>query len=200
MQWLGTVRTNLKAVVHEGGRIAVRARLIFLGVTFAGLTVACVAAVSLAFFSLRSIAAPQAPQSHKTTNAAPSGKTLSDTEMGRMSSAELTRYVYDNHGCSTCHTLDAKWQLGFTERGKQLSKGFEGCASLLTSMNVIAQVQPADRSPDEKAMAARFQEFGCTTCHQIVPGKMALTKYGAKIRSLHLSGCTVDLCCATPRK
>ncbi len=89
MQWLGSVRTNLKGAGREGGRIAVRAKLIFLGLTFAGLTLACVVAVSLAFFSLRSIAAPQAPQSQKTTNAAPSGKTLSDTEMARMSSARI---------------------------------------------------------------------------------------------------------------
>jgi hypothetical protein len=66
-------------------------------------------------------------------------------------------------------------------------------------MNIIGQVAPAERTSEEKAKAAKFQEFGCTTCHQIVPGEMALTSYGKKMKSLHLPGCTTDLCCATPR-
>jgi hypothetical protein len=38
--------------------------------------------------------------------------------------------------------------------------------------------------------AARFQEFGCTTCHQIVTHRrMGLTSYGAKLKSMHLA-CT----------
>lgn len=186
MQWLKAAR--------ETRELSVGAKIIF-----AGLTLGCIVAVSLAILSLRSIAAPKAPQSQKATVAS-SSRTLSEAEMARMNSDDLTRYVFDHHGCNTCHTLHANWQVGFTDRGKQLAKGFEGCASLLTAMNVIAQVEPAERSSDEKAKAARFQQFGCTTCHQIVPGQMALTSYGKKIKSMHLTGCTTDLCCATPRK
>jgi cytochrome c2 len=114
---------------------------------------------------------------------------LTDTQMSKMSSGELAHYVFEHHGCNNCHTLGANGKLGFTERGKQVGKGFEGCISLLTSMNVIAQVKPADRTEDEKHKAASFQEFGCTTCHQITPGKLGLTSYGSKLKSLHMA-CT----------
>jgi molybdopterin converting factor small subunit len=92
-------------------------------------------------------------------------------------------------GSSTCHTMGASGKLGFDDRGKEVGKNFEGCISLLTSMNVIAQLKPVNRTAEEKHKAARFQEFGCTTCHQIVPGKLGLTDYGKKLKTLHLA-CT----------
>jgi hypothetical protein len=127
-------------------------------------------------------------------------RTLSDAEIARMSSPELTKYVFSHQGCDTCHTLSANWQLGATDRGQQLSNGFEGCAGLLTAMNVVGELPPSDRSPDEKQVADRFQEFGCATCHQIIPGKMALTEIGTKMKSLHAATCTTDTCCTVPRK
>jgi cytochrome c551/c552 len=129
----------------------------------------------------------------RSGTAAASADTLSDAQIADMSSGVLTKYVFDNQGCRSCHTVSADGKLGFTDRGKQLSKGFEGCTSLLSSMNVIAQVPQASRTPDEKAAAARFQEFGCATCHQIVPGTMGLTKYAPKLKSLHLI-CTEIQC------
>ena len=134
------------------------------------------------------------PQSQKSSPTAGSTATankavLTDAQMAKMSSDELAHYVFENHGCKNCHTMGANGKLGFTERGKQVGKGFEGCIALLTSMNVIAQVNPADRSANEKEKAARFQEFGCTTCHQITPGKLGLTAYGAKLKSFHMA-CT----------
>jgi cytochrome c2 len=102
---------------------------------------------------------------------------------------ELAAYVFERHRCNTCHTLGQGGKLGFTDRGKEVGKNFEGCISLLTSMNVIAQVKPANRTAEEKEKAARFQEFGCTTCHKITPGKLGLTEYGVKLKSLHMA-CT----------
>jgi hypothetical protein len=55
-------------------------------------------------------------------------------------------------------------------------------------MNLIAQVPDNQRSPDQRRTAARFNEFGCTMCHKIIPGKMGLTNLGLKLTSLHL-GC-----------
>ncbi len=104
------------------------------------------------------------------------------------SQKELAQYVFDNHGCKTCHTVGENGKLGFTERGKQRIAGFEGCIRMLTAMNVIAQVAPNQRSADQKSRAQRFDEFGCTLCHQIVPGKMGLTALGMKLSHLHL-GC-----------
>ena len=56
-------------------------------------------------------------------------------------------------------------------------------------MNVIAEVKEENRSAEDKRKAARFQEFGCTTCHQITPGKLGLTEVGSKLASLHMA-CT----------
>jgi cytochrome c551/c552 len=129
----------------------------------------------------------------RSGTAAASADTLSDAQIAHMSSGALAKYVFDNQGCRSCHTVSADGKLGFTDRGKQLSKGFEGCTSLLSSMNVIAQVPAASRTTEEKAAAARFQEFGCASCHQIVPGTMGLTKYAPKLKSLHLI-CTEIQC------
>jgi len=109
--------------------------------------------------------------------------------MSHMNSGELAKYIFEHHGCGSCHTMGANGKLGYTERGKQVGKGFLGCVNLLTSMNLIAQVDPANRTPEEKDKAVKFREFGCTTCHQIVPGKLGLTKYGTRLKSFHMA-CT----------
>lgn len=140
----------------------------------------------------------QPAQSSKASTAA-SPNTLTDAQMSKMNSDELAHYVFEHHGCNNCHTLGANGKLGFTERGKQVGKGFEGCISLLTSMNVIAQVKPGDRSAEEKQKAARFQEFGCTTCHQITPGKLGLTSYGTRLKSLHMACTDVEKILAQQR-
>jgi cytochrome c2 len=114
--------------------------------------------------------------------------TLDKMSAAGKSKKELAQYVFDTHGCQSCHTAGENGKLGFTERGKQLGNGFEGCIRTLTAMNVIAQVAPAQRSVDQKKTAQRFDEFGCTLCHQIVPGKMGLTQLGTKLTGMHL-GC-----------
>src|SRR5437016_14123864 len=131
--------------------------------------------------------------------APPASKKLTDAQMAKMNSDQLAHYIFQNHGCKDCHTLGSGGKLGFTERGKQVGKGFEGCISLLTSMNVIAQVQSVDRTAEEKQKAARFKEFGCTTCHQITPGKLGLTSYGTKLKSLHLACTDVEKILAQQR-
>lgn len=104
------------------------------------------------------------------------------------SKPELAQYVFETHGCKTCHTVGQNGKLGFTQKGKQLTQGFEGCIRMLTAMNVIAQVSENQRSADQRQKAARFEEFGCTLCHKIVPGKLGLTDLGTKLTGLHL-GC-----------
>ena len=125
----------------------------------------------------------QQKQSREATSAA-----LDKMIAAKKSQRELAQYVFDNHGCNTCHTVGENGKLGFTPRGKQLTNGFEGCIRTLTAMNVIAQVPANQRSADQKTTARRFDEFGCTLCHQIVPGKMGLTGLGVKLSHLHL-GC-----------
>jgi hypothetical protein len=116
------------------------------------------------------------------------GAVLDKMIAAKKSQKELAQYVFDNHGCINCHTVGENGKLGFTARGKQLTNGFEGCIRTLTAMNVIAQVPANQRSADQKIRAQRFDEFGCSLCHQIVPGKMGLTGLGAKLSYLHL-GC-----------
>ena len=159
----------------------------------AGIVAAAVAIISLALCSIALFAQSKPPSQAQSSNSAASSSAskamLTDAQMSKMSSDELAHYIFEHHGCNNCHTLGTNGKLGFTERGKQVGKGFEGCISLLTSMNVIAQVKPLDRSAEEKEKATRFQEFGCTTCHQIIPGKLGLTGYGSKLKSLHMA-CT----------
>jgi cytochrome c551/c552 len=125
----------------------------------------------------------QQAQSPKTTIA-----NLDKMSAAGKSQKEMAQYVFDNHGCKSCHTAGENGKLGFTQKGKQLSTGFEGCIRSLTAMNVIAQVPANQRSAQQKNTAQRFDEFGCTLCHQIVPGKMGLTELGSKLTHMHL-GC-----------
>ena len=147
------------------------------------LSLSCALVVCSSPLSLRTNASPGGART------ASSKKELSEAEMSHMSGNELATYVFEHHGCGSCHTMGSNGKLGYTERGKQVGKGFIGCVSLLTSMNLIAQVEPANRTPDEKAKAVKFREFGCTTCHQIIPGKMGLTSYGTRLKSFHMA-CT----------
>jgi cytochrome c551/c552 len=104
---------------------------------------------------------------------------------------ELGQYIFDTHGCKRCHTVGHDGKLGYTEKGKQRAAGFEGCVNMLTAMTVIVQVPEEKRSSQQRDKAARFDEFGCTACHKLTPGKLALTELGAKLAHLHL-GC-VDI-------
>ena len=101
---------------------------------------------------------------------------------------EQAQYVFSTHGCKSCHTLGRDGKLGFTARGKERAKGFEGCIKMLTAMTVIVQVPDDKRSSEQRQRAERFRDFGCTACHQLTPGRLGLTDVGAKLQHLHL-GC-----------
>ena len=104
------------------------------------------------------------------------------------SQSELAQYLFDTHGCRECHTIGSEGKLGFTAKGKERAQGFEGCISTLKAMSIIAKVPEDQRSATQRQRAQRFEEFGCATCHKVTPGKMGLTKLGAKLAHLHL-GC-----------
>ena len=55
-------------------------------------------------------------------DAAASTNTLSDAQIAHMSSGALAKYVFDNQGCASCHTVSADGKLGFTERGKERAR------------------------------------------------------------------------------
>jgi parallel beta-helix repeat protein len=104
------------------------------------------------------------------------------------SQQELAQYVFNTHDCKSCHAIGEDGKLGFTAKGKERALGFEGCIRMLTAMTVIVQVPADKRSPQQQQKAERFQEFGCTACHKLTPGKLGLTEVGAKLAHLHL-GC-----------
>lgn len=107
------------------------------------------------------------------------------------SQQELAQYVFDTHGCKSCHTVGQNGKLGFTSRGQQVGQGFEGCTRLLTAMNIIAQVPDNRRSADQHQKAARFEEFGCTFCHQDRPGQIRSDRRGSEAHAFALGvrGC-----------
>jgi hypothetical protein len=117
----------------------------------------------------------------------PAPKTLAEYDATGKKPEEIAQFVFDNYECKSCHTL-AEGKFGYSKRGEKIRQQSEGCVALLTSMNVIAQVKETDRTPEHKAKATHFEEFGCAMCHQIMPGKMGLTETGSKLSSLHM-GC-----------
>jgi len=167
------------------------------------LTFTCLAiwaALSLALSFSQSTPTSQPTPATKVVSSRSNAKTLTDAQMSQMNSDELAKYVFQQHGCKNCHTLGKAGRLGLTEQGTEVGKNYEGCVSLLTSMNLIAQLKDAERTSVQKKTAARFQEFGCTTCHQIVaPGKMGLTTYGVKLKSMHMACTDVEKLMSQPR-
>ena len=145
MRWLANTRRRHKSALRQSGKVRVGTVLLL-----AGLALVCIAV---------------------SVEALSRNRTLSAADIAHMSLGQLTKYVFTHQGCDSCHTLSANYQLGLTERGQQVSGKFEGCAGLLTAMNVVGELPPAERSPDETQVAQRFQEFGCETCHQIVLAK-----------------------------
>ena len=172
----------LKSFVREQRRRRAFAILATLGCSFA---LAAFSSASLQHFPSYATMSEPNFQGQSTHGA----NTQEDVDLSGKTPNELAAYIFEHHHCNGCHTTGAGGKLGFNDRGKEVGKNFEGCISLLTSMNVIAQVQPANRTVEEKHKAARFQQFGCTTCHQIVPGKLGLTEYGKKLKSMHMA-CT----------
>src|ERR1700759_1226625 len=82
------------------------------------------------------------------------------------SNQELAQYVFDTHGCRSCHTAGHDGKLGFTAKGKERAQGFEGCIKMLTAMTVIVQLPAEKRTVQQRQKAEHFEEFGCTACHK----------------------------------
>src|SRR5437016_1522108 len=91
---------------------------------------AIVGAATLFFVAVCLLA--QQKQSPQATSAA-----LDKMIAAKKSQKELAQYVFDNHGCKSCHTVGENGKLGFTEKGKRLTNGFEGCIRTLTAIDVM---------------------------------------------------------------
>lgn len=140
--------------------------------------------LALAYVVCSAIMLAQQPTPSSQTEAA----TLDKMKAAGKSQHDLAQYVFDTHGCKSCHVAGQDGKEGLTAKGHEIGKGFEGCVSMLSAMNLIAQVEKGQRTPDQRKKADRFEEFGCTFCHRITPGKMGLTDVGTKLSQMHL-GC-----------
>jgi cytochrome c551/c552 len=138
-------------------------------------------------------------QAQQKTDPKTTARTLGKMSAAGKSQKDMAQYVFEHHGCNGCHTAGENGKLGFTEKGKQLASGFEGCIRSLTAMNLIAQVPRNQRSSEQKNTAQRFDEYGCTLCHQIVPGKMGLSELGKELTHLHLGCVEVEKTLANKR-
>jgi parallel beta-helix repeat protein len=137
-------------------------------------------------------------QSHPTTQ-------KTSAEIDRMTAAhkgqqELAQYVFDTQGCKSCHTAGLGGKLGFTSRGQQAGRDFEGCVRLLTDVSAATKVPDSRRSDQQQHKLARFQEFGCTFCHQVKPDGVGISAVGAKLSSLHLGCVDIEKQLATGRR
>lgn len=105
------------------------------------------------------------------------------------SAHEIATYIFDTYGCNNCHTTASGGKFGYTAMGEQLRKKSEGCIALLTTVSRIATMPEADRTAEHKEKLAHFTDYGCTACHRISFGTVALTEVGAKLQTMHLT-CT----------
>jgi parallel beta-helix repeat protein len=141
-------------------------------------------AVAAGAFLLAAVALAQSPEPQTTA-------TLDRMVAAHKSQQDLAQYVFDTQGCKGCHTVGQNGKLGFSARGTETAKGFEGCIAMLTAVSHIASVPVDQRTPQQQKKTSRFAEFGCTLCHKVAAGKVAMTGMGAKLANLHL-GC-VDI-------
>lgn len=102
---------------------------------------------------------------------------------------EIATYIYANYGCKNCHTIASGGKFGYTALGEQLKGKSEGCVAMLTSMHRILALPEANRTPEHREKLAHFNEYGCSSCHQISLGTVSLTEVGARLKELHMA-CT----------
>lgn len=67
-----------------------------------------------------------APVSVPTVSANQDQATLREIELAGNDAKRLARYVFEHHGCSSCHTLTTDGTFGFTDTGRLVGRRFEG--------------------------------------------------------------------------
>src|SRR5580704_7947812 len=95
-------------------------------------------------FAMAAMAQQNAKQERPSAQA--SSAKLDQMIAAGKSPKELAKYVFDTHGCKSCHSIGHDGKLGFTAKGKERAQGFEGCINMLTAMTVIVQVTEEKRS------------------------------------------------------
>jgi len=143
----------------------------------------------LVWFSMLLVATNVSPAAQSLTQSSSTraARSLTDAEVSRMSSRQLAAYVFENHGCKTCHTPGKHGKFSLTDHGKEVSMSSLGCISLLTAMRTTSQEKTGNSTSAQNYKAASFAQFGCVRCHETTGGKLGLTEYGALLKSRHMT-------------
>ncbi len=110
----------------------------------------------------------------------------------------LARKIFTENKCQGCHVLTSEGHFGYTEKGVEIKAKSEGCIGLLTSVTKAAQIPQANWTETQQRHYQDFQSFGCTTCHDVQPGHVGMTKFGAKMSAWHMSCPAVERILNTP--
>ena len=101
-------------------------------------------------------------------------------------------WIYNNHGCVTCHTLTNTGLFGLTPLGKERAEGFEGCPGMLKTVWETLVIAEQEWSERQRRVRRDFVDFGCTLCHDVGPTGVGLTAIGSKAALLHMTCSEVD--------
>ena len=105
---------------------------------------------------------------------------------------EIASWIYNNHGCVTCHTLTNTGLFGLTPLGKERAEGFEGCPGMLKTVWETLVIAEQEWSERQRRVRRDFVDFGCTLCHDVGPTGVGLTAIGSKAALLHMTCSEVD--------
>lgn len=105
---------------------------------------------------------------------------------------EIAKWIYDNHGCVSCHTLASTGLFGLTPQGQARAEDFEGCPEMLRTVWNTLVLAEKEWTQRQRRVRRDFVDFGCALCHEVGPTGVGLTEIGAKAALLHMSCSQVD--------
>ena len=105
---------------------------------------------------------------------------------------EIAKWIYDNHGCVSCHTLTNTGLFGLTPQGQARAEDFEGCPGMLRTVWDTLVLAEKEWTQRQRRVRREFVDFGCALCHEVGPTGVGLTEIGAKAALLHMSCSEVD--------
>jgi hypothetical protein len=123
----------------------------------------------------------------KETSPKQDTQNLLDFENDLKGSIEVAHWIYENHGCNSCHTLSKGGYLGLTAQGKKVGSDFQGCPGMLQTVSETVQTPESQWSDHQRKIRQDFTRFGCATCHHVGEKQITLTAIGSKAAVLHMS-------------
>ncbi len=118
--------------------------------------------------------------------------TLLEYDAEGKSPREIAKWIYDNHGCVSCHTLTSTGLFGLTPQGQARAEDFEGCPGMLRTVWNTLVLAEKEWTQRQRRVRRDFVDFGCALCHEVGPTGVGLTEIGAKAALLHMSCSEVD--------